>query len=184
MREPSNNSHGVPSFKNRNILSGYMAGASLETQRTRNVISSRPRVDEHNDKMSLQDALLAKRPVFIKRSQRRVAILKQIQKIREINTEKQESWLNQIRSLSPETRKNARPTFSPCPVVRLFSHKDMVASAKDKYAKLPEVVYRQQNDKKDGRDQINRLRKDIYSRQLSRKIHAGKVSLLHHDRIL
>ena len=132
----------------------------------------------------MQEALRTKCPTFIKRSERRVAILKQIEKVREINSAKQEAWLNQIRSLSPDSRKNAQPDFSPCPVVRLFSHKDMVTSTKHKYAALPEVLGRKETGKKEGRDEINRLRKDIYSRQLSRGLRRGKVSLLHHDRIL
>jgi len=59
----------------------------------------------------------------------------------------------------------------------------MVSSTKHKYSTLPEVINKKESSRKEGQSETNRLRKDIYSRQLKRRLHNGKVSLNHHDRI-
>merc|ERR1711915_681487 len=162
-----------------------MATMSSEPVRPKVMIRSRPRETEtHVPKVTLQEALKASRPNFILRSERRVAVLNQIQKMRQVRAEKQEAWLNHIRALSPESRRRAKPEFSPIPVIRLFSHREMVATTRRKYSALPEVLCRKETGRKEDRNQNNRLRREIYSRQLQQQIMRGRVSLLHHDRIL
>lgn len=184
LRESSQNRRqGTHSYKNRNIMSMYMASID-NNERPRVTIPSRPREDVTKPtKLSLQDALFTKRPNFIKRSERRVQVLKRIREKREERAEKHEAWLNSIRCLSPNSRKDVRPVFSPSPAIRLFSHKEMVSSTKHKYSTLPEVINKKESSRKEGQSETNRLRKDIYSRQLKRRLHNGKVSLNHHDRI-
>lgn len=183
LRESAQNHQGTHSFRNRNILSMYMATIDNEITRPRVTIPSRPR-DESAAKLSLQEALLQKRPNFVRRSERRVAVLAQIRRLRELRSERHEAWLNEIRCLSPNSKKEARPVFSPAPVVRLFSHREMVSASRHKYSVLPEVINKRESSKKSVRDETNRLRAEIYSRQLKRRLMKGKVSLLHHDRVL
>ena len=184
LRETAQNTRqGTHSYKNRNILSMYMATID-NNERPRVTIPSRPREDVTKpSKLSLQDALLTKRPNFVKRSERRVKVLKRIREKREERADRHEAWLESILCLSPNSRKDVRPVFSPSPAIRLFSHKEMVSATKHKYSALPEVVHRKESTKKEGREETNRLRKDIYSRQLKRRLLNGKVSLNHHDRI-
>jgi len=185
LKESSHNPHGVLSFNKRNILSQYMANMDHEPPRPRVTIPSRAREDGNKlAKLSLQDALRHKRPDFVRQSEGRVAILHQIREARERRAARHEAWLEEVRCLSPTSRKQVRPVFSPSPVVRLFTHQEMVAATRNKYSVLPEVINQKESVRKEGKGETNRLRKDIYSRQLKRRLQRGKVSLTHHDRVL
>jgi hypothetical protein len=67
--------------------------------------------------------------------------------------------------------------------VRLFSHREMVAKARRKYSQLPEVRGRVVDRRRVGRQETNRLKADLFSRHLQRRVVGGQVSLLHHDRV-
>lgn len=162
-----------------------MANLDHELPRARATVPSRSREDTNQlAKLSLQDALRHRRPDFVRKSEGRVAILHQIRAAREKRAERHEAWLQDIRCMSPASRREARPVFSPRPVLRLFTHQEMVAATRSKYIALPEVLDMKKAEKRQGKDETNRIRKDIYSRQLKRRLKCGKVSLTHHDRIL
>ena len=184
LREAAPNNIGTPSLQDRDILSRYMSSVDSGAAQSKRTMPRGSKEVKNLPKLSLQEALRSSRPNFILRSERRVAILKQIQRMREIRAEKQEVCLDQVRCLSPTSRKDAILQYSPVPVIKLFSHKEMVLNTKHKYSGLPEATRREETKKKDGKNRNNLLRKEMYSRQLKKRLAKGKVSLLHHDRVL
>ena len=60
----------------------------------------------------------------------------------------------------------------------------MVASAREKYFSLPEVVNRQVDTRREGRYRTNRIMAEIYARTLQKKVLRGKVSLTHHANVV
>ena len=184
LKESAPNNKGTQSLKNRDVLSRYMSSLDSGAAQLQRTKPQGSKEEKSLPKLSLQEALRASRPDFIMRSERRVAILKQIQRMREIRAEKQEVCLNQLRCMSPTSRREARLQYSPVPVIKLFSHKEMVVNTKLKYSGLPEAIRREETIKKDGKSRNNLLRKEMYSRQLKKRLVKGKVSLLHHDRVL
>ena len=59
----------------------------------------------------------------------------------------------------------------------------MVAKTRRKFSQLAEVRGKVVDRRKAGRLETNRLKAELYSRHLQRRVVAGQVSLLHHDRV-
>ena len=135
--------------------------------------------------LSLQQALQQKRPEFLQRSQLRVQVLEQIREHRLIHAEKYKMWLNEVSKLPNTEARLARlapPTLPKMP--RLFSYREMVTQAREKYKRLPEIVYSKAEAKKKSSYKTNRLKADMYKKKLQRKVLQGRVSLAHHNQIL
>ena len=135
--------------------------------------------------LSLQQALQQKRPEFLQRSQLRVQVLEQIREHRLIHAEKYKMWLNEVSKLPNAEARLARlapPTLPKMP--RLFSYREMVTQAREKYKRLPEIVYSKAEAKKKTSYKTNRLKADMYKKKLQRKVLQGRVSLAHHNQIL
>ena len=135
--------------------------------------------------LSLQQALQQKRPEFLQRSQLRVQVLEQIREHRLIHAEKYKMWLNEVSKLPNAEARLARlapPTLPKMP--RLFSYREMVTQAREKYKRLPEIVYSKAEAKKKSSYKTNRLKADMYKKKLQRKVLQGRVSLAHHNQIL
>ena len=135
--------------------------------------------------LSLQEALQQKRPEFLQRSQLRVQVLEQIREHRLIHAEKYKMWLNEVSKLPNAEARLARlapPTLPKMP--RLFSYREMVTQAREKYKRLPEIVYSKAEAKRKTSYKTNRLKADMYKKKLQRKVLQGRVSLAHHNQIL
>lgn len=135
--------------------------------------------------LSLQQALQQKRPEFLQRSQLRVQVLEQIREHRLIHAEKYKMWLNEVSKLPNAEARLARlapPTLPKMP--RLFSYREMVTQAREKYKRLPEIVYSKAEAKRKTSYKTNRLKADMYKKKLQRKVLQGRVSLAHHNQIL
>jgi len=203
LRDSMPNQQGFHTGNHRELLSKYISsvdasaeyyngGGSRGHPASRKVVlhsRSAPEVGEEgcsHTKLSLQEALLRRHPHFVHRCEYRVHILKQIKESREARAERQNAWLEQLRDLSPNSRKAIQPPSPPpsCGAPpRLFTHREMVAATKSKYIALPEVVHQRYEVKKEGRYVTNRLRAEVYSRQLKRKVRNGQVSLTHHTNV-
>ena len=69
-------------------------------------------------------------------------------------------------------------------IPRLFSHKEMVAHAKAKYQKLPEVVYHKTAAKRRSSYKTNRMKAEMYKRNLQKNVLQGRVTLTYSNHIL
>lgn len=184
-----NSENGQYSLNNRNILSGYMASlsdnsSSLTRKPTLEVKSVSATPPGQVLKMTLQEALEARRPDFIRKSEQRVMALRKARGAREKLAARQAAWIEEIAAQSPRSRKFARPNFTPVKIERVFSHREMVASTRERCASLPEVVNRQYDTKREGKYRTNRIMAEIYARTLQKKVLRGKVSLTHHANIV
>ncbi len=58
-----------------------------------------------------------------------------------------------------------------------------MAKARRKFFQLPEVRGRVVDRRKASKLETNRLKADLYSRHLQRRVVNGQISLMHHDRV-
>ena len=174
--------------ENSNILANYLSEAveAEISQRPPNSAKSRKNEDviKKDNVQTLQEALLQKKPDFIQRSLMRVEILNNIKTQRLIHAEKYRLWLDEM-SKAPgrETRIFSQPPLMP-KMPRLFTYREMVHQAREKYQKLPEVAYSKAVAKRKSSYQTNRLKADMYKKKLQRKVLQGRVSLNNHNQIL
>jgi len=135
--------------------------------------------------LSLQESLQKKRPEFIQRSQLRKEVLEQIRAHRLIHAEKYKIWLIEVSKLPEVEAMKARLAPPSLPKIpRLFSYREMVTQAREKYQRLPEIVYSKAEAKRKTSYKTNRLKADMYKKKLQRKVLQGRVSLAHHNQIL
>lgn len=189
LKDSHPNEHGFHSFKHRNILTKYISSVDHHAQQTHN------KHDDHEQaggvvpqcthaKLSLQEALLRKHPHFVHRCEYRMQVLRQIRDEREERAERHTAWLEKLRDMSPNSRRNTVPCYSPVPTApRLFTHREMVEATKNKYLELPEVQNKKYLCRRQGSYATNRLRREVYTRQLNRRIKRGQISLTHHARV-
>ena len=168
--------NGWMASDNRNIISSYVA--SLDTQPIRKrqhqstsaSTSSQSNIDQMNESMSLQQALMNRRKDFVRSCEKRVNAMKKAKDARILRSTKQEAWLEELARQSPRSQRLAEPCFTPVPVVRVFNHREMVKATRDKYQELPEVKYAKMDAKRNVRYRGNRLMSKIYSSRLQRKV--------------
>ena len=89
--------------------------------------SPRPGVE-----LTLQQALVRKRRDFVRNCERRAEALSQVREARQARAVKQEAWLEELGRLSTRSQRRAEPSFTPVRVKRLFNHRDMVRSTREK----------------------------------------------------
>ena len=133
--------------------------------------------------ITLQDALLLKRPDFVQRSAFRTEVLKRKREQRLDYAEKYKTYLEQISNLPPKIRQTFRPPPRP-EMPQLFNYKEMVEKTRQKYKKLPEIVYSRAEAKRKSSYKTNRLMADLYNTRLQKKVLQGHVSMAHHNQIL
>ena len=166
--------NGWTGAANRNIITSYMA--SLDPQpraRRKKQSSSNTEVEPSprpGGELTLQQALVRKRRDFVRNCERRVEALATARQARQARAAKQEAWLEELGRLSPRSQRRAEPSFTPVRVKRLFNHRDMVRSTREKYMELPEVQYAKMDAKKNVRYRGHRLMARIYSGRLQRKV--------------
>ena len=109
----------------RDILTSYMA--SLDTQPLK-----RPPVTTSSDVsrersevvgLSLQAALVRRRPGFVRGCEARVEAMRRAREARQLRSEKQAAWLEDLATQSPRSQRLAQPSFTPVPIVRVFNHR-------------------------------------------------------------
>ena len=83
-------------------------------------------------RMNLQEALLLKKKDLLRTSEARLSALHQAKDARILRNSKQTAWLEEIASQTPRSRRLAEPSFTPVPVVRAFSHRDIVRATREK----------------------------------------------------
>merc|ERR1719319_1465984 len=181
--------NGQFSQNNRNIISGYMASlsdnsSSITRKQNFEVKSVSDTPPGQVLKMTLQEALETRRPDFIRKSAGRVVALAKARVAREKLAARQAKWIEEIAAQSPRTRKFARPNFTPVKIEVPRFAREMVATTREKYASLPEVVNRQVDSKREGKYRTNRIMSEIYARTLQKKVLRGKVSLTSHANIV
>ena len=112
-------------------------------------------------------------------------MLEQIRAHRLIHAEKYKIWLIEVSKLPEVEAMKARLAPPSLPKIpRLFSYREMVTQAREKYQRLPEIVYSKAEAKRKTSYKTNRLKADMYKKKLQRKVLQGRVSLAHHNQIL
>ena len=186
--------------ENRSILANYIASldvASLQTVvdpdliREEEAESEAEVVRKEEDRrrataavLTLRDALTARRPDFVERSERRQEIMKRAREQRLEVAERRRRWLEELAKMPASMRSRApQPEPQPARIQRLFSYREMVEQTRRKYLKLPEVRYRAA-DKKKSAFQTNRIMRDVYKKRLQENVLRGKVSMVHHRNVV
>ena len=166
--------NGWTGAANRNIITSYMASIDTQPLARRKIPSSSNTEVEPSPRpggeLTLQQALVKKRRDFVRNCERRVEALSVAREARQARAAKQEAWLEELGRLSPRSQRRAEPSFTPVRVKRLFNHRDMVRSTREKYQELPEVQYAKMDAKKNVRYRGHRLMARIYSGRLQRKV--------------
>jgi len=188
LREVANDGNSLSSINNLNLPDMMMSAGNREMVATAPVLrrakTSGPKEKLPRQVVSLQEALTERRKDFVRQSEARQAALAAAREARLLRREKQSAWLEDVAQQSPRSRRMAAPSYTPVPVPRVFSHKDMVEATRQKYLQLPEVVTKKYEVRKSSRYKTNRLMAEIYSGRLQRKVVSGTVSLTHHAHII
>ena len=136
--------------ENRNLLANYVSALSesavpikapvkkSKTPKSSSTSTSKSSsIETQPPPQTLQDALKSKHLNFIRRSQRRVEILKQSKEQRLEIGERRKQWLKEMATMSPRTQKTATNPVDNVKVIRLFNYRTMVENSRNKYHKLP-----------------------------------------------
>ena len=109
----------------RDILTSYMA--SLDTQPLKrppaNTSSDVSRERSEVVGLSLQAALVRRRPGFVRGCEARVEAMRRAREARQLRAEKQAAWVEDLARQSPRSQRLAQPSFTPVPIVRVFNHR-------------------------------------------------------------
>ena len=101
-----------------------------------------------------------------------------------LHAERYRLWLDEMsKAPTRDTMIFSQPPVMP-KIPRLFTYREMVTQARQKYQKLPEVVYGKAVAKRKSSYQTNRLKADMYKKKLQKKVLQGRVSQSHHNQIL
>ena len=127
---------GALGKENRSILANYVAGLDAsavdidarkrkreERRRRREEKKEQEEMREAQERplLTLQDALVAQRPDFLTRSERRQAVLRRAREQRLEVEERRRRWLAEVAKMPPEMRARApQPDYPPVRVERLF----------------------------------------------------------------
>lgn len=134
--------------------------------------------------ISLSEALKLKKPDFLTRSKLRVEVLNQIREARLIQSQKYKEWYEEVCKL-PKNARHLLPAPPKMPKIpRLFNHREMIRETREKYYKLPEIIYSKAVAKRKSSYTTNRLKAEMYKKKLQRKVLQGRVSLACHNQIL
>ena len=185
-------SEGSLNKENRNIISNYISAIDAlakpcPKKKLKKIISEIPNTLSVNETpKSLQEALSENKPDFIKKSECRVEILRQIKDERCLYSEMRRNLLENIAKDAPKNQINKLPlTTVPKPKPRrLFDYKEMVKETRRKYEKLPEVLNAKYEARRTSSYRTNRLMADIYQRKLKDHVLKGKISLNHSFNII
>merc|ERR1712110_950453 len=131
--------------ENRNILSNYISSLNVSTidinpkQKSPKVnldkIPAKPIVDPNK---TLQEALHENLPTFIRKSQYRVEVLRQIKEERCLYTEMQRKMIENLVNEAPRNQIKSRfPITTASKPRRLFNYREMVRETRRKYESLP-----------------------------------------------
>ena len=178
--------------ENRNILSNYISAinASAEHYPKKKTRKMRHEASESSSLIqtpkTLKDALLQNKPDFIKKSESRVEILRQIKEERCLYSEMRRNLLENIAKDAPKNQVRNLPLSTiPKPKPRrLFDYKEMVKETKLKYENLPEVLNAKYEARRTSIYRTNRLMADIYQRKLKGHVLKGKISMNHNFNII
>ena len=118
----------------------------------------------------MQQALAECRPEFIRRSQARVDLLREIREEREAHSDLCKKWIVQhnvvgVGEFSVPANLPQQPRKR-----RLFNYNQMVAETRAKYQSLPEVVNARLEVKKKSQENTNRLMALMYKRKIKDKV--------------
>ena len=119
----------------------------------------------------MQQALAECHPEFIRRSQARVDVLREIREEREAHSDLCKKWIIQhnvgggVGEFSVPANLPKQPRQR-----RLFNYNQMVAETRAKYHSLPEVVNARLEVKKRSQENTNRLMALMYKRKIKDKV--------------
>ena len=181
--------------ENRNILSNYLSAlnaSSIEInpkKKTEDVLIEKIPISTTviDPCKSLKDALYEYNPDFIKKSEWRVEILRQIKEERCLFSELQRKLLEDLAKEAPKNQIQTRLPLTSIPKPkprRLFNYKQMVMESKRKYEQLPEILMAKYDAKRMANYRTNRLMADVYQRKLKDNVLRGKVSMTNRVNIL
>ena len=178
--------------ENRNILSNYISAinASAEHYPKKKTRKMRHEASESYSLIetpkTLKDALSENKPDFIKKSESRVEILRQIKEERCLYSEMRRNLLENIAKDAPKNQVRNLPLSTiPKPKPRrLFDYKEMVKETRLKYENLPEVLNAKYEARRTSIYRTNRLMADIYQRKLKGHVLKGKISMNHNFNII
>ena len=181
--------------ENRNLLANYIAGLDAESIRLEESWernggggkSNKEDDDKDNEnprrKLTLRDALSARRPNFVAEAERRRRHLLAMRERRLLNEAARRRWAEELARMSPRARRRARAALSPPPVARvtrLFGHREMVEATRRRYHRLPEVSGARAEARRRTSASANRIVRDVFGRRLQENVLRGRVSLTHH----
>ncbi|KAJ8025713.1 Alstrom syndrome protein 1 [Holothuria leucospilota] len=147
-----------------------------ERPRPKPMIISALQEDPKTGKLSLQDAFLRHRPDFISQCRERQRKMKLAAEERHIQASME---LERVRLFEEQKAKKANPLAHPYsdqlhkPAKRNLSRREMKQQTQKIYSRLPEVVRKKEENKKEIINQTNRLRAQIYRKKLSDRLKAG-----------
>ncbi|CAG5118339.1 unnamed protein product, partial [Candidula unifasciata] len=149
------------------ILSKHSGNSSTEDEKR--TLNGKPL-----SKLSLQEALLARKQSFIskcKERQKRLALAREHRKLQECLRLEREALFMDLQQMAA-ANINAHPYSDNLyqPKRRFFSKQEMKEITMKRYKKLPEVLQKQESVKKMEQCQLNRLRADIFNRKVQREL--------------
>lgn len=180
--------------ENRNILANYLSAIDSKTITIRPKTAPPAQTQEDgsnarntasaNQQLTLQEALYLRRPGFVERSSLRAQFLKQKRDQRIEYNERYNKWCEEVAKV-PALARPLMAAPPPMPKMpRLFSYREMVHQTREKYQKLPEIMYGKTELKRKNSYRTNRLKADMYKKKLQSKVLQGKTSLSHYNQIL
>ena len=177
--------------ENRSILANYVAGLDANAREIRSKrrdaeedSTTSPPPSTSTRRLTLRDALAARRPDFVHAADERRYLLRRAKEQRLEQEELRRKWLEELALMRPEERELARPNYPKVRIQRVFNFRDMIAQTKRKYKELPEVKNKVYEAKRKSKGATNRIMKDMYKKRLQENVLRGRVSLVHHQHVV
>ncbi|XP_037033336.1 uncharacterized protein LOC119072254 [Bradysia coprophila] len=127
-------------------------------------------------KLSLQDHLKSARPDFVSQADERRKCVIELHSLREKRNEQR----NRLFLLSSnQSLRNHIKTLNPPPIAgkRIFTTKALKQQTRNRYNKLPEIVSKEANERKNRIKRSNRIVRDMFNKNLQKRVLKGQTDL-------
>ncbi|KAG4070649.1 hypothetical protein HA402_013569 [Bradysia odoriphaga] len=127
-------------------------------------------------KLSLQDHLKSARPDFVSQADERRKCVIELHSLREKRNEQR----NRLFLLSSnQSLRNHIKTLNPPPIAgkRIFTTKALKQQTRNRYNKLPEIVSKEENERKNRIKRSNRIVRDMFNKNLQKRVLKGQTDL-------
>ncbi|KAJ6635945.1 Alstrom syndrome protein 1 like a [Pseudolycoriella hygida] len=127
-------------------------------------------------KLSLQDHLISARPEFVSQADERRKCLMELHRLRVRRNEQR----NRLFLLSTNhSLRNHIQKLNPSPVAgkRIFTTKAFKQQTRNRYNKLPEIISKAENERKNRIKRSNRIVRDVFNKNLQSRVLKGQTDL-------